>query len=292
MLVRRSAIPWALAAALSSIAFDAAAEPTKTECVAAHAQGQRLSRAGRIREAVDVLGQCALEACPAVISGECSVWLAEARHDLPSVLVEAIAFDGLPVVVQTLRIDGATSAPSEPHDLDPGDHTVVITTPDGSTATSTFSVARGEQRKRITVRLPAPPPPATPTATGAVATPTPLAAPPVRPCPPTSTRLAPSAVPYAWAFAAAGGAALASFAWFGLSGQSKERDMDRDCAPFCAQSDVDSMHRDYVVADVSLGLGIAALGVSLWILHAYREPARGASTPAHGARPAAWRIEF
>ena len=50
--------------------------------------------------------------------------------------------------------------------------------------------------------------------------------------------------------------------------------MDRDCAPFCAQTEVDSMHRDYVVADVSLGIGLAALGVSVWIIHAFREPAR------------------
>lgn len=290
--MRRRAIPWALAAALTSIAFDVGAEPTKAECVAAHEQGQRLSKAGRIREAVGVLGQCALETCPSIISVECSVWLAEAKRDLPSVVVEAIAFHGQAVVVQDLRIDGAPAAPSEVHSLDPGEHTVVITTAAGSTASSTFSVARGEQRKRITVRLAAPPAPATPVATAPVAAPIPTSAPPPRPCPVTGTRLAPSAVPYAWAFAAAGGAALASFAWFGLSGRSKERDMDRDCAPFCAQSDVDAMHRDYVVADVSLGLGVAALGVSLWILHAYREPAGRASTPALGARPATWRLEF
>ena len=66
--MRRRAIPWALAAALTSIAFDVGAEPTKAECVAAHEQGQRLSKAGRIREAVGVLGQCALETCPSIIS--------------------------------------------------------------------------------------------------------------------------------------------------------------------------------------------------------------------------------
>ena len=290
--MRRRAIPWALAVALTSIAFDVGAEPTKAECVAAHAQGQRLSKAGRIREAVIALGQCAVEACPAILSGECSVWLAEAERDLPSVLVEAIAFDGLPVVAQSLRIDGAHVAPSEVHDLDPGDHTVVITTADGSTASSTFSVVRGEQRKRISVRLPAPSAPAKPATAGPVSAPATTAVPPPRPCPATGTRLAPSAVPYLWASAATGAAAFVSFAWFGLSGRSKERDMDRDCAPFCAQSDVDSMHRDYVVADVSAALGVAALGVSLWILHSYREPAGRASAPALGARPSAWRIEF
>jgi hypothetical protein len=53
---------------------------------------------------------------------------------------------------------------------------------------------------------------------------------------------------------------LASFAFFGLSGSSKQSDLDsRNCKPNCPQDDVDTIKRNYLIADISLGVGAASL---------------------------------
>jgi len=63
-----------------------------------------------------------------------------------------------------------------------------------------------------------------------------------------------------------GAVAFASFGYFGLSGLSKRSDLDK-CTPHCRQDDIDATRRSFLVADVSLGIGIvaAALGTYLWV---------------------------
>ena len=41
-------------------------------------------------------------------------------------------------------------------------------------------------------------------------------------------------------------------------------ELESDCAPNCASSDVGTMRRDYLVADISLGLAIAAGAALAW----------------------------
>jgi hypothetical protein len=50
----------------------------------------------------------------------------------------------------------------------------------------------------------------------------------------------------------------------------KDNDMLAQCSPNCPQSSVDHIHRLYVSADVSLGVGIAALGAAYWVFAASR----------------------
>lgn len=261
-------------AALSFVTPHAHAAPSKAECVATHEIGQRMWKADKLRKALHYLDQCAVDACPAVIARECVAWRTEAIAELPTVSVRAIASDGRSVVLRSILIDGELVQNPESHAIDPGQHTVIASTEDGLSATTIFVARRGDRSSPVVLRFPDPAPAATPAAAPVQPPPAlpPLPLAPTIKYVPVSTRVSPSATPYAWGFAATGAAALASFAWFGLSGRSKERDMERDCAPFCAQSEVDSMHRDYVVADVSLGVGLAALGLSVWIIHAFREP--------------------
>jgi hypothetical protein len=93
---------------------------------------------------------------------------------------------------------------------------------------------------------------------------------------------------YALAGVAAAGAA--SFAFFSLSGRSQLRDLE-DCKPYCARDDVQSVRTKYLIADISLGVSLVALGSAayLWLRPAPVEQARAggiswdvAATP-HGA---------
>jgi hypothetical protein len=57
------------------------------------------------------------------------------------------------------------------------------------------------------------------------------------------------------------------FAYFGLQGKSDEDELDGSCAPRCPQGDIDALRRTYLAADVSLGIGVVALGALgyLWL---------------------------
>jgi hypothetical protein len=54
----------------------------------------------------------------------------------------------------------------------------------------------------------------------------------------------------------------ASFGYFALSGRSKENKLD-DCDRHCSDDRLDPITRDYLIADVSLGVGLLALAGSI-----------------------------
>jgi hypothetical protein len=62
-----------------------------------------------------------------------------------------------------------------------------------------------------------------------------------------------------------GVAGIVGFVALGAMGRSKESELNGSCGPTqtCAQSDVDSIKTKYLLADVSLGLGIAGLGAGV-----------------------------
>ena len=52
---------------------------------------------------------------------------------------------------------------------------------------------------------------------------------------------------------------LAGFAGFAADGYSKKSELDETCRPSCPDAKVDDMQRSFLVGDVMLGVGIAAL---------------------------------
>jgi hypothetical protein len=80
-----------------------------------------------------------------------------------------------------------------------------------------------------------------------------------------------------WALGGVGVAALASFAFFGITGKHDESNLRSTCAPACADSDVSAIHTKYVVADVSLAVSVASLGVAAYL---YFSQPRATEAPA------------
>src|SRR5262249_2336303 len=68
--------------------------------------------------------------------------------------------------------------------------------------------------------------------------------------------------PIPWTVYALSGVAIAGaagFTVFGLQGDSARSNLDsKGCAPHCPSDDVDRMSRNYLIADVALGVGIVA----------------------------------
>ena len=114
-------------------------------------------------------------------------------------------------------------------------------------------VAReGEKNRTVRIELPRKPPPRVAPAEGR-----PEARPPAEP-PPEPIRAKPPAM--AWVLGSVGVAALGSFAYFAISAESQT-----SCAPSCSDGEADEIYRKYLVADISLGVGVVALGVATYL---------------------------
>jgi hypothetical protein len=98
-------------------------------------------------------------------------------------------------------------------------------------------------------------------------------APAVNVPPPAAPRRSPTA---AYVLGGLGVIALGGFAALAISGKSAESEMD-DCKPYCSQAAADKMRLRYLLADISLGVGVVALGTSgVLYFSASREPASSA----------------
>jgi hypothetical protein len=86
--------------------------------------------------------------------------------------------------------------------------------------------------------------------------------------------------------------ALGSFAYFAASGSSEYRDLQRSCGPRCDSQEVDPVRAKLLAADISLAVGVAALGSAAFLIFwrgsapssSAAQPLRLAAQPAaHGA---------
>ncbi len=240
-------------------------------CVEAHSHGQAERNAGRLQNAKKDFVSCASSGCPREIQSECITFMAEVEQYQASVVFAAVDADGHDASDVKVKVDDELvleklSGLGTP--LDPGSHDVVYTWPDGFEQKQTVVVAQGEKNRRLELRR----------------DPKPVAVAPVRPVVP-APRKRPATLAYV--LGGVGVLALGSFAGFAISGKSAESEMD-GCKPACTQAQVDKMRLRYLIADISLGVGVVALGAGGYLyFSAAREPGgsawRGGSVGLRGA---------
>jgi hypothetical protein len=241
-----------LATVLFGRAAPAAAEPPdKAACASAYAEGQRLQRRNALRRAREQLLVCARDPCPKVLQPDCAQWLERVEGAMPSVVIVVRGESGADRTLARVIVDGeliADRLEGRAIEIDPGEHTLRVE-PEGEPAVEQRIVINEAERERpIVIRL----------------------APPERPAPaPTSERSGPpsAAGPIAWPaylLVAVGGVALASFGYFGAVGVG-DRNALASCRGSCDPSTVDSVHRKFLIADVSLGISVVALGAAAYL---------------------------
>jgi hypothetical protein len=255
----------ALALALVGVARTAGAQDDpKQACVAAYTEGQRARKRAALKEAHDKLLVCARDPCPQVLRPECVEWLKDVEQRLPSIVLEARDGEGHDLAEVKVTIDAALATEKlDGHaiDLDPGEH-VVRFEARGATATQKILLVEGEKRRRVAATL-------------GVASPRPPPPPPERHPEPQRRVTWPMI-----GLGAAGALGLAGFTFFGLRGASKQSDLDQ-CRPECPPSRVDEVRRSYLVADISLAIGVVAIGTAI-VLFATQPRA---SAPRTGGGP-------
>jgi hypothetical protein len=227
--------------------------PTKAECIDAYKRAQEASRSGALSQAREAALRCARNPCPTVLQGDCAHWLTDVEQRMPTILVVLRDPDGKDMATGRVVIDGttvATKIDGRPLELDPGEHQLEVTG-EGRAPLRQAIVARENEKGREVVF--AYPPRAKPKGVeGETAA--------QRPLP--------------WTFWPAAGLSvvgLGMFGYFGASGLSIRGDLD-SCKPNCSQDRIDHGKTSFLVADISLGVGLVAAAAATF-LYLVRPPA-------------------
>lgn len=244
-------------------------------CIDAHASGQREAMAGRLKRAAELFASCgSSEECPEAIRTECVDFYRDTERNVPTVILRAVDAQGKDLTdvrvysgeeLLTESLDGRALA------LDPGKYALRFIDPKGTIVRRDVLVREGEKNRAVSVRMPR----RTDTDSDAEVTHT-----------PAEGGIDQESLPAAfWISAGVGAAALTSWGVFALLGRARESELS-ECSPNCGPSrrnDFDTMRRDYLIADVSLGVAVASAGVAAWLYFpSQRSPATEGSSGTHG----------
>jgi hypothetical protein len=218
------------------------------QCASAAEHAQQLRDEGKYRRAREQMLVCARDVCPRAVKSDCGKWLGEIDRDAPTVVLGArdgkgadlfdvkVSMDGTPIQE---RLDG------KPVIVDSGEHTFRFEAKDGTVKEEKVLIRAAEKGRPILATL------------GAAA--------PVRDAPPEQKEQEAGSIAPIVVLGGVGALALGSFAYFGITGKNDVDDLQL-CKPNCRQDDVDSARTKLIVADVSLGVGVVALGVAAYLL--------------------------
>jgi hypothetical protein len=264
---------------LAAPAVARAQDAHKAECAAAYESSQELRANGKLTKAAAALALCAEESCPAFVRSDCVQWLEEVQKDLPSVIISAKDPHGEDVTAVRVLVDGellVKELDGKAVPLDPGSHKLRFELEGVAPIEQQIVVKAGQKDRALEVSF---------AAKGADV-------PEDNPYAGTEKEKAPADVPadeaesgkpgplrpYAYVAGGVGVAGIVGFAVLGAMGKSAESDLEAsNCKPNCAQSDVDAIKTKYVLADISLGVGIVGLGTGVALFFM--------SQPKHDAPP-------
>jgi hypothetical protein len=227
-----------------------ASEPTAAEqkaaCASGFEQAQILRQSAKLKASRVELLKCVQAVCSRPVQEQCSRWLGEIEPLTPSVVIAATV-EGHDHSDVQVEVDGAlleNALGGTAIELDPGPHVIKFTYQDYPVVEKDFLLREGEKLRKIKASFKRPP----------------VVAPPVvevpKPEPVAMHRPVPT---LAWAL---GGVALVgagTFAFLGTSARNRRTQLEQVCSPDCADSDVSALHTRLIAADVSLGVGVAAL---------------------------------
>jgi len=226
-----------------------------TACVQAHTSGQREAKAGHLKAASEAFASCvSRDGCPDAIRSECADFYKTTERNIPTLIFAGLDQTGSDLIevrvfaddqLLTERLDGRPIA------LDPGEHHIRYELPSGQVLESEVLVREGEKNRIVSLR-----------AKAAAQSDAEASAP--NPETRGSDRKLPTSF---WVASSLSAAGLVSFGAFAALGHGKQKSLDA-CSPNCSadqQADYDAMRRDYLFADISLGIGLASAGVATWL---------------------------
>jgi hypothetical protein len=274
-------VSWAAFAAVAvTLAPPLARADGKSACFDAAEHAELARHQGDLLAARKELLVCASgSSCPAAVRSDCTHWLDEVDAALPSIVLHARDAAGHDVIEARVLVDGVAMADrlgGTALSVNPGAHTIRIETADGAVSEEQIMAVEGQKERLVDVTVTAP---------SAPAGNPPAAPPPPAPAPQPATRSSRPWLLGGLAVVGVVGVGLATY--FEVAGQDQYNNLKSGCGAkgTCSPSDVSSNKQMlYVLAPVSFGVGVVALGVAgaLWLLNV---PA------ADPSRAAAWRLD-
>jgi len=282
--VKQRALAWigrlGLTLLCTSWSVRATATGSKAQCVAAYEDGQRLQLVHDWAKASDRFAFCAEATCPAAVQHECRTLLDSVRAALPAVVLRILDETGAERRDVRIVIDEVVVQPftGEPLRLNPGEHRFRIEAEGYTSVTREVSLTDADTAS-VEIRLspacgaaddphswqvepgqPLPKPIGRPLAgcDDSVAAEKPelsRAAPVIEPATNPKRGLRTALLLSSSAVGVLGGI---GFAYFGLNARRGEHDLGH-CSPNCTEQAVNDVRRDYLLANVALGVGFAAL---------------------------------
>jgi hypothetical protein len=214
-------------------------------CIEAYERVQTLREQGALGDARAAAIACSADACPKVLAKECATWLDQLTLSQPTVVLGATAPDGKDLTRVRVTVDGkplATELGARALPVDPGAHKLRFESDEHGAIDLDVVVREGEKNRRIVAAF---------TAKATVA-----------PSPGPSSSVASNSdegLPVGfWVLGGVGLAGVAAGATFEVLGLLQASELDA-CKPRCAREDADAMATKFVVGDVSIGAGVAAL---------------------------------
>lgn len=250
------------------------AAPDKKACVDAYEETQKLKKAGKLLEAKKRALVCAQSECAPVVRDDCTSWSVELDKSIPSIVLVVTDADGKDITDAKAFIDGEEVSSHKEGKailLDPGSHKLRVERVGFDTIEQEVVAHEGDKNRSITVKFPK---------KGGEEPAKGTTEPPPGDAGPKTTTMVAKPIPGAtWVLLGVGVVGLAGFATFGTMGKSKKSDLDASgCKPACSSSDVDAAKKDFLIADIALGVGVVSLGVAAVLaLTRGQEPAPGSA---------------
>lgn len=241
------------------------AAPSNAQCARAYEAAQEQRKSGQLSAARDNLRVCLRDECPDFIHTDCLTWHGEVQAELPTLVLSATSGgrDLQDVTVSTkdkllaLRLEGQVI------ELDPGEYDLSFSASGMRPKLLRFVVARGERNRLVRVELVPLRATAAPEPTDTPRSPTTTPLPP----PPGRSFTAPAVL------TGVGLAGLGGFVALGAWGRSSESQLAERCAPRCESEQVADARSKYVLADVSLGVGVVSLALAAYTFFTSEPPA-------------------
>jgi hypothetical protein len=244
---------------LFPLALHAQAEPSPAlaVCSSAYENAQEERSRGHLEAARIQLASCVQADCPEFMQADCSKWLGEIDAAMPSLVFAvrdhgedlrdvSVTMDGKPLLN---RLDGAAVI------VDPGMHAFAFHLRSRSTPiVKNLLVLEGEKNRILVIELSEVLPPKV----------VHRAPEPEPKREPFSLPTFPEVLPYG--LLGVGVLGIAGFSLFGLQGNTREAELEHTCAPNCSDSSLREVRDKWLLADISLGVGLVSLGAGTYLL--------------------------
>lgn len=236
----------------TTLSVAARAAPSSEQCAKSAETGQQERDEGKLASAKTSFIACGDEACPGFIREDCLRWLQALEANIPTFSFRVKDARGIELTGAAIQMDGKDLGAKEGRlqSADPGKHLFSFSLPGYQPVELPITVREGEKNRTIDVEL----------------------LPLVAPVPTAPVVLLPQGRGFPVVPAVLTGVAIAggvTFAVLASSAKSQRDELRSTCGPNCELGAGDPITSKLIVANVALGLGVAALGVAVvtFILH-------------------------